>query len=511
MVDVDTFFWWSDEQKEFAKKVSQFVEDNLEEAELYFWKQKFPHSIVKKVAKEGFFGPGVPKKYGGLELGATGGCIAAEQLGRLYAVGHVFTVSMLAGLEQILRFGTEEQKEAWLPSVADGSEIGAVCISEPFAGSDAANVMTTATKDGDEWVLNGKKRMITAAGVADRYFTYAKTSDDPEDRKQYAHITSFVVKKGTPGFSLEKINPLMGFDNAPNGYLDFDNVRIPDFNRVGEVGKGWAVMMAGLNFERLIGAAVFGGTFSDLVELAFYYTKRRVQFGKTTNRFPGIQNEIADIIAKAKVSRLFTYNCAKLLDDGKEPMVEASIAKMINTQYAREIGTQIIQILGGDGLTKFYPAERLLKEGKTGEIVAGTTEVQKMIIYRFSAMLPRYNKAFRLRWNDEVNAPIASKKDSQFKGLELNNENVLKVIAHDYKVNPGLYMTPDDVREDIGGSRSALRKVLDSLIERKLIAVHRDRQGKIALIKANYEGLQKAFPKEYYKWFPEWYDEADKF
>jgi len=317
---------------------------------------------------------------------------------------------MLAGLEQLLRYGTEEQKKKWLPKCAAGKELGALCITEPFAGSDAASVMTTAVKDGDEWILNGKKRFITGAGVSHRYFIYAKTSDDSNDRKQYNHVTSFLVERGTPGFSLEKINPLIGFSNVPNGVIDFDHVRIPDENRVGAVGSGWNVMMAGLNFERLIGAAVFGGTFSDLIQLAFNYTKRRVQFGKTTNRFPGVQNEIAEIIAKEKVSRLFTYNCAKMLDDGKEPMVEASIAKMINTEYAREIGTKIIQILGGDGLTKFYPAERLLKEGKTGEIVAGTTEVQKMIIYRFSAMLPRYNESLRLRWSDEINAPIISKK-----------------------------------------------------------------------------------------------------
>ena len=126
-------------------------------------------------------------------------------------------------------------------------------------------------------------------------------------------------------------------------------------------------------------------------------------------------------------------------------------------------------------------------------------------------MLPVYNSKFRLRWNEEVNAPIMSMGDSQFKGLEINDDNVLKVIAHDYKVNPGLYMTPDDVREDIGGSRSAIRKTFESLVEKKLLAVHKDRQGKIVLVKANYEGLQKAFPASYYRWFPDWYEDSDKF
>ncbi|MHA1490479.1 MAG: acyl-CoA dehydrogenase family protein [Promethearchaeota archaeon] len=505
------YFWWTDQQKEISQRVGQFADEHFEEAEYYFWKKKFPWPLVKKVAKEGYFGVGIPKKYGGMELGATGSCIVAEQLGRLYALGHVFVVSMLSGLEQLLKYGTDEQKQKWLPKIARGEQLGAVCITEPFAGSDAANVFTTATKDGDEWVINGKKRYITGAGVSERYFIYAKTSDDPAIRKEYGHITSFFVEKGTPGFSLERINPLIGFDNVPNGYINFEDVRIPDENRIGPVGKGWDVMMSGLNFERLIAAAVYVGTIQDILKILFHYTKRRVQFRRTTNRFPGNQNEIADLIAKYRMGRLFSYNCAKQLDDGMEPMVDASIAKMVITEYIRETGEKAIQIMGGDGLTRFYPVERVLREGKTGEIVAGTNEVQKMIIYRFSAMLPTYNESVRLKWNDEINAPIISNKDSQFKGMDLNEENLLKVIAHDYKVNPGLYMTPDDVREDIGGSRSTIRKIFESLEEKKLIVTHRDRQGKIALVKGTYDGLKKAFPKEYYQWFPAWYDDVDKF
>ncbi|HEY0090398.1 MAG TPA: hypothetical protein VGB37_16230, partial [Candidatus Lokiarchaeia archaeon] len=127
------------------------------------------------------------------------------------------------------------------------------------------------------------------------------------------------------------------------------------------------------------------------------------------------------------------------------------------------------------------------------------------------AMLPIYENSHRLRWNDEVNAPVLSKKDSIFKGLEVNDENVLKVIAHDYKVNPGIYMTIEEVREDIGGSRSQIRSVIESLEQKKLIVTHKDHQGKIVLVKANYQGLKQAFPKEYYRWFPDWYEDSDKF
>ena len=357
----EAFFWWTEEQKAILKEVEQFVEDNLEEAEKYFWTREFPWPLVRKVADQGYFGAGIPKKYGGLELGATGACIVAEQLGRMYSVGHVFVVSMLAGLEQLLRYGTDDQKEYWLPQLASGKKLGAVCITEPYAGSDAANVMTTAEKDGDEWIINGKKRYITGGGVSDRYFIYAKTSEEPSARKEYSHITSFLVEKGAPGFSLERINPLVGFDNVPNAYLNFDHVRIPDENRIGPIGKGWSVMMAGLNFERLIAGAVYVGVIKDIIQLLFHYTNRRIQFNRTTNKFPGVQNEIAEIIAKYRMGRLFAYNTAKQLDDGLEPMIDASIAKWVVSEYVRDAGMKAVQVMGGDGLTKYYPAERIVR------------------------------------------------------------------------------------------------------------------------------------------------------
>jgi hypothetical protein len=270
-------------------------------------------------------------------------------------------------------------------------------------------------------------------------------------------------------------------------------------------------MMAGLNFERLVAGAVFIGVLKDIIRQLFHFTKRRVQFNRPTNRFQGNQNEIADIISMYRMGRQFTYYCAKEIDMGKEPMINSAITKMVISEYVRKAGTKAIQVMGGDGLTKFYPAERLMREGKVGEIVAGTTEIQKMIIYRFSSMLPDYNKPVRMRWNDEVDAPIISNRESQFKGLEVNEENMLKVIAHDYKVNPGLYMTIDDIREDIGTSRSKTRKIVKELEQKGLVVIHRSRDGDVKLVKASYEGLQQAFPKEHYEWFPDWYAEDDKF
>ncbi|MHA1649277.1 MAG: acyl-CoA dehydrogenase family protein [Candidatus Helarchaeota archaeon] len=516
---IEPFWWWTDEQKEFAKEIDEFVDDHIQEAEEAYWERRFPWKVMEDVAKKGYMGAGVPKEYGGLDLGATGCCIVAEGLGRLYAVGHVFVVSMLGGLHQLIVFGTDEQKEKYLRQIAEGKVLGAVCITEPFAGSDAANVFTTARKEGDKWIINGKKRFITGAAAAGRYFVYCKTSDDPEDRRQYRHITAFVIDKGTKGFTLEKINSLIGFDNVPNGYLDFDNVEVSDANRVGGVGQGWQVMMSGLNFERLIGAAVVGGGLADILKMLAHYMERRVQFNTQVNRFTNLQFDFADIVTRYNIARLVTYHSAYLLDHSKELKLTefetgtwASIAKLYNTEAARDTGLQAVQMAGGDGLTRFYPIERLVRESKIGEIVAGTTEVQKMIIYRMTLMKKGFlDLKFRFKIHPDIGVPIITSEPSPWEGKEVNKENILKILAEDYKCNPGLYMTPDDIRRTIKGKKKAINEVLEELEKDKLIVTLRHpRTQKILLAKANYEGLRKAYPKEYYRWYPDWVKEDER-
>jgi len=515
---IEPFWWWTDEQKAFATDVDEFVDSHIQKSEEAFWEKRFPWSVMEEVAEKGYMGAGVSKEYGGLELGAIGSCIVAEGLGRLYAVGHVFVVSMLGGLHQLVIFGTDSQKEKYLRQISAGKVLGAVCITEPFAGSDAANVFTTATKDGDKWILNGKKRMITAAGAAGRYFVYAKTSDDPDDRRQYRHITSFVVDRGVKGFTLEKINALIGFDNVPNGYIDFENVELSDEQRVGGVGQGWQVMMSGLNFERLIGAAVVGGGLADVLKLVNHYMERRVQFKQQVNRFTNLQFDFADIVTRYNIARLITYHSAYLLDHTKDLKLTemetgtwASIAKLYNTEAARDCGLQAVQITAGDGLTRFYPIERLVREAKIGEIVAGTTEVQKMIIYRMTQTKRGFlDLKHHFKIHPELGVPIITAEPSPWEGKEINQENILKILAEDYKTNPGLYMTPDDLKSFIKGSRKKIIEVLDELEKEKLIVTLRHpKSQKLLLAKANYEGLRKAYPKEFYRWFPDWVKEDE--
>ncbi|WXG47182.1 MAG: acyl-CoA dehydrogenase family protein [Candidatus Atabeyarchaeum deiterrae] len=511
---METFPWWTEAQKRFAVEVEKFADEHIPEAEESWWKMEFPWELMKKVAVKGIFGVGVPKKYGGLELGATGACIAAEQLGRLYAVGHVFVVSMLAGLHQLLSHGTEEQRQKWLTQTAKGDVLGAVCITEPFVGSDAANVVVRARKEGNEYVIDGKKRYITAAGVAGRYFVYARTSDKPEDVKAYRHLTAFLVEKGTPGFSLEKINSLIAFDNVPNGVLDFDQVRVSEENRIGKEGQGWEIMTGGLNYERLVGSAVFPGAIMDVLRIVTFYTERRIQFGERTNRLVNNQFKVADIITRMKVARLMSFYTAYLLDLGREPVIESSIAKLMNSEYARDVGLDAIQIMGGDGCTKFFPVERLLRDSKIGEIIAGTSEIQKYVIYRMylMSMKAELKPRAKLRFHPELKVPVMSTKPSEFNGKPVNEENILKVLGENYRNIPGAYMTVDDIKEEFGSKDTvAVNNSLLKLEEKKLVVLFRDKKGSVELGKATYTGLRQAYPLEHYKWFPPWYRPEDIF
>ncbi|NVM52635.1 MAG: acyl-CoA/acyl-ACP dehydrogenase [Candidatus Helarchaeota archaeon] len=514
---IEPFWWWTDEQKQFAKEVDEFANKYISKAEEAYWAKRIPWDIMKIIGDKGYMGAGVPKEYGGLDLGATGCCIVSEALGRLYAAVHLFGVTMLGGLHQLIVFGTEDQKQKYLRQIAEGKSLGAVCITEVFAGSDAANVYTTAEKEGDYWIINGKKRFITSAGSASRYFVYVKTSDDENDRRQYHHLTSFIIERGTKGFTLEKINDLISFDNVPNGYLDFDDVKIPDSQRIGGIGQGWQVMMAGLNFERLVAAAGFGGVFSDTIKMVAYYMERRVQFKSRVKRFTNLQFKFADLVSKFYTSRVLAYHSAYLLDHAKELKqtemdlaVWASIAKLFTSEATLFIGNNAVQMTGGDGLTRFYSLQRLIRDAKIGETAAGTSDIQRMIISRIMFQNKDFiDFPYRFKIHPKMGVPIMTSEPSPWEGKEINRENLLKILAEDYKCNPGLFMTIDDLRKITKGKRKVIYEVLEQLEKDGFIVTLRGRDDKIIIAKANYKGLKKAYPKEFYRWFPEWIKEDE--
>lgn len=497
---MESFPWWSEEHKGLAAEVERAVDELMPEAEETWWKREVALGVFEKIAKKGFLGVGVPKEFGGLGLGATGASITMEALSVLPGAFYICGASMMGGLHQIREFGTEEQKDRFLRRIARG-ELGCITITEPYVGTDASGIETTARKEGDAYVLNGKKRFITGLATGNRYMLYARTSDDPEQVRRYGHITGFIVEKGMPGFHVEKVNEVMGYDNTPNGYLDLDEVPVPVANRIGAEGEGWRVMTSGLNFERTIVAASLIGAFRTAIRSVVGYARRRIQFGRPTIDFVNNQLKIADLITDLKLARLSTYYSAYLFDEGKDPSVESSVCKVFNTDTAIQAISDAIQVMGGDGVTKFYPLERFLREAKTNQIAGGTSEAVKLVIYRMGLK----EMESELEWpyrtvHSELGVPVTG---TPVKQERIDEEKLLKILAEDYRVNPGLYMSRSDLKRVCDADDTTLDGFLTLLEQKKLAKLYRTKKG-IELAKATYEGLKKANPPEHYQWYPEW-------
>jgi alkylation response protein AidB-like acyl-CoA dehydrogenase len=417
--------------------------------------------------------------------------------------------NMLGGLRQIIEFGTEEQKKRFLPRIARG-ELGAIVITEPFVGTDAAAIETTARREGDVYILNGKKRYIVSAGVANRYMVYARTSNDPPERQSYRHLTGFIVEKGIPGFTVEKINEIIGFENIQNGVLNFDEVPVPVSNRIGEQGDGWKVMTAGLNFERTLICAQTLGWLRELLRNVVPYAQRRIQFGKPTIEFVNNQFKIADLIMKVKIARVLTYYTAHLWDLGWDITLESNVSKVFNCEAAMQASLDAIQVMGGDGVTPFYPLSAFMQVAKVENIAGGTMEACRLVIYRtgLRQMADEFKMPRRVIHEElGVPVPVAGMPERQ---KSMDEERLLKVLAEDYRVNPGLYMSRGDIHESFDVDDATLDEVLLSLEKKNLLKLYRDKKG-IALMKATYEGLKKANPPEYYRWVPSWVGEKDFF
>ena len=502
---MESYPWWTEEQIRFSADMADFVKEILPRDAQTRWTREFPWDIFQKIGEKGYAGAAIPKEYGGLGLGATGACIAVEAMGCMPGPGRAFVGNMFGGLRQVIEFGTEQQKKEILGRIA-GGEIGAIVITEPFAGTDAAAIETTARLEDDVYVIRGKKRFIVSAGVATRHMVYARTSNDPEAIRGYRHLTAFIVEKGTPGFTVEKVNEVMGFRNIQNGVLDFNNVRVPAANRIGNEGDGWRVMTAGLNFERTLISAMATGWLHELLRNVVPYAQRRVQFGKPTIDIPVNQFRIADLVMKAKIARLLTYYDAHLWDLGKDITIESNLAKIYNCESALQGSLDAIQVMGGDGVTPFYPLEEIMDQAKVENIAGGTMEACRLVVFRAALRSMAGELKMRRRMIDPVlgvPVPISAPPDKE---KDVDEEKLLNLLAEDYRVNPGLYMTRSDITEALDVGEDRLDALLAGLEKKGFIKLVRTKKG-IELAKATYDGLDHAHPTEYYHWFPEWITE----
>jgi hypothetical protein len=313
-----------------------------------------------------------------------------------------------------------------------------------------------------------------------------------------------------PGFTIEKINEIMGFDNVPNGYLNLSEVPVPLGNRIGEEGEGWRVMVSALNYERALVSAQVLGSLRETLRAVVSYGQRRIQFDQPTIDIPTNQFKVANMISRLKLARLATYYAAHLLDTGQEAAVDCSICKVFNTDISVEVSIEAIQVMGGDGTTKFYPLQRILNDSKVSQIAGGTNEAINLTIYRMGlrAMADDLRMPRRIR-HSTLGVPI-TRAGKPVKHSQVDEDSLLAVLAEDYRVNPGLYMSREDLKEEFDVGDAELDRVMSSLEQKKLVKLHR--RGKvITLAKATHEGLKQANPPQYYRWFPPWVREENIF
>jgi alkylation response protein AidB-like acyl-CoA dehydrogenase len=368
---------FTEEQEMMRKMVRDFAASEIAPFVEKMEKGEFPREILRKMGELGLMGIPVPEKYGGAEMDFTSYIIAINEISRVSAtLGVILSVHTSVGTNPILYFGTEEQKQKYLPKLASGEYLGAFCLTEPSAGSDAASLKTRAVKDGDHYVLNGSKVFITNGGEADIYIVFAST--DPKLGTK--GIVAFIVEKNTPGFVIGKDEQKMGLHGSRTVQLTFDNMRVPVENMLGKEHEGFKIAMANLDVGRIGIATQALGIAEAALEAATNYAKERQQFGKPIAAQQGIAFKLADMATSVEAARLLVYRAADLRTNGLKCGLEASMAKLFASRTAVEVATEAIQVFGGYGYTEDYPVERYFRDAKITEIYEGTSEIQRIVI-----------------------------------------------------------------------------------------------------------------------------------
>ena len=340
---------------------------------------RFPWEVVEKMRPLNYFGLQVPQAYGGAELDCISYAITIEELSRVSAaIGLCVTVHNSVGAYPIVRFGTEEQKKRFLPKLASGEHIGAFCLTEANAGSDAGAVETTAALDDGEYIINGTKVFVTNGGVCDLALIFAVTDTDSSGKA----ASVIMVEKGTPGFSVGELEDLCGMRANPVSSLFLENVRVSKNNLLGHIGDGMKIGLSALDTGRIgIGAQALGIA-QAAFEAAVKYSKERQQFKKPIASFQTIQNYQADMATEIDAARLLLYRACAFKDAGQPFGTEAAMAKLYCSTAASRVTNMALQIHGGYGYSKEYDVERYFRDAKVTEIYEGTSEVQRLVISR---------------------------------------------------------------------------------------------------------------------------------
>ena len=340
---------------------------------------RFPWEVVEKMGKLGYFGIQVPEELGGAGMDTISYAVVIEEISRACAgLGLCVTVHNSVAVYPIVVFGSEEQKERWVPPLAKGEKIGAFCLTEPNVGSDASGVESTAIRDGDHYIVNASKVLVTNGGVADTCLIFVKT-DNSGGRKGLSVI---IVERGTPGFEVGDLEDLLGNRANPVSSIRLYDCRVPVENLLGGEGQGMKIGLAALEAGRIgIGAQALGIAQAAMEE-GIRYSKQRRQFGVPISQHQAIQMMIADMATQVDAARLLIYRAAALRDSGRPFSRESAMAKLFASETASKVADMAVQIHGGYGYSKSYPVERFYRDARITRIYEGTSEIHRIVIAR---------------------------------------------------------------------------------------------------------------------------------
>jgi short-chain 2-methylacyl-CoA dehydrogenase len=381
-----TTFELSEDHETFRKVVRDFAEREVA-PHVAQWDREhhFPVDVVQAMGALGLFGLTVPEEYGGADADFTTLCVAIEELGRVdQSIGITLSAGVGLGINPILTFGTDEQKQRWLPDLVAGRTLAGFGLTEAEAGSDAGATKTTARRDGDEWVVNGSKAFITNSGtdITSVVTVTARTGTDDRGRPQ---ISAFLVPAGTPGFTAEPAYDKLGWHISDTHPLTFDDVRVPAANLLGTEGRGFHQFLAILDDGRVAISALAVGLAQACLDACLGYANERTTFGKPIGARQAVAFSLSDLATSVEAARLLTYKAAALKDAGR-PLTEfkqaAAMAKLYSSTAAVDATRIATQVFGGYGFMEEYPVARFYRDAKILEIGEGTSEVQRLVIAR---------------------------------------------------------------------------------------------------------------------------------
>jgi alkylation response protein AidB-like acyl-CoA dehydrogenase len=368
---------FTEEQEMLRRMVRDFAQSEIVPFIEKMEQGQFPGQILRRMGELGLMGIPIPEKYGGSGMDFISYILAIHELSRVSAtIGVILSVHTSVCTNPILYFGTEAQRQKYIPKLATGEYLGAFCLTEAGSGSDASALKTRAVKDGNDYIINGTKMFITNGGAADVYIVFASTNPTLRSKG----ITAIIVEKDTPGFVVGKDERKMGLHGSKTVQLTFENMRVPAANVLGAEGEGFKIAMANLDVGRIGIAAQATGIAEATLDAATVYAKSRQQFGKSIALQQGVAFKLADMATNVEAAKLLLYRAAFLWQQGKNCSFEASTAKLFASRTAVDASSDAIQIFGGYGYTEDYPVERYFRDAKITEIYEGTSEIQRIVI-----------------------------------------------------------------------------------------------------------------------------------